>query len=104
MVACMTAVPGKPANPRQVKLLQVVRGRGSVTVEELADKLDVTLQTVRRDVQRLAEAGLVARFHGGVRTPVSTIENLAHPQRETLNAAGKAAIASAIAAQVPNGC
>jgi DeoR family glycerol-3-phosphate regulon repressor len=75
-----------------------------MTVEELADKLEVTLQTVRRDVQRLAEAGLVARFHGGVRTPVSTIENLAHPQRESLNAAGKAAIAGAVAAQVPNGC
>ncbi|MEO7548697.1 MAG: DeoR family transcriptional regulator, partial [Ramlibacter sp.] len=47
------------SNPRQIKLLDVVRIRGSVTVEELADTLDVTLQTVRRDVQRLAEAGLL---------------------------------------------
>ena len=29
--------------------------------------LGVTLQTVRRDVQRLADEGLLARFHGGVR-------------------------------------
>jgi DeoR family glycerol-3-phosphate regulon repressor len=92
------------SNPRQLKLLDVVRGRGSATVEELAEQLGVTLQTVRRDVQRLAEEGLLARFHGGVRVPSSTIENIAHQQRESLHAAGKAAIARAVASQVPNDC
>jgi DeoR family glycerol-3-phosphate regulon repressor len=92
------------SNPRQLKLLDVVRARGSVTVEELADGLGVTLQTVRRDVQRLAESGLLTRFHGGVRVPSSTIENIAHTQRESLNADGKAAIARAVAGQVPNDC
>lgn len=92
------------SNPRQLKLLDVLRARGSVTVEELADRLGVTLQTVRRDVQRLSEAGLLTRFHGGVRVPSSTIENIAHTQRESLNADGKAAIARAVAAQVPNDC
>jgi len=92
------------SNPRQLKLLDVVRDRGSVTVEELADGLGVTLQTVRRDVQRLAESGLLTRFHGGVRVPSSTIENIAHTQRESLNADGKAAIARAVAGQVPNDC
>jgi DeoR family glycerol-3-phosphate regulon repressor len=92
------------SNPRQLKLLDVVRGRGSATVEELADQLGVTLQTVRRDVQRLADEGLLARFHGGVRVPSSTTENIAHQQRESLHAAGKAAIARAVASQVPNDC
>lgn len=91
-------------NPRQLKLLEVVRAGGSVTVEALAEQLGVTLQTVRRDVQRLADEGLVMRFHGGVRMPSSTIENLAHQQRVTLHAAGKAAIARAVARQVPNDC
>jgi len=90
--------------PRQIKLLSVVRAQGSVTVERLADTLDVTLQTVRRDVQRLADEGLLARFHGGVRVPGSTVENLAYPQREILNAQGKARIAQAVANAVPNGC
>ena len=40
-------------NPRQLTLLTFVRAQGSVTVEQLAEKLGVTLQTVRRDVQRL---------------------------------------------------
>ena len=92
------------SNPRQIKLLEVVRTHGSASVEQLADQLEVTLQTVRRDVQRLAEAGLLTRFHGGVRVPSSTVENIAHQQRESLNAEGKARIARAVASQVPNGC
>lgn len=91
-------------NPRQLRLLDVVQTRSTVTVELLADILGVTLQTVRRDVQRLADDHLLTRFHGGVRVPSSTTENLAHQQRESLNAAGKERIARAIAGQVPNNC
>ena len=90
-------------NPRQMQLLTYVQERGNVTVETLADLLGVTLQTVRRDIARLSEEGLVARFHGGVRTPGSTTENIAYAQREGLNPAGKAAIARAVAAAIPNG-
>ncbi len=92
------------ANPRQLTLLSVVRAEGSVTVEHLADKLGVTLQTVRRDVQRLADEGLLMRFHGGVRVPGSTVENIAYQQRENLNAQGKSRIARAVAQAIPNGC
>ena len=91
-------------NPRQLLLLEHVRSRRSASVEELADALGVTLQTVRRDVQRLADQGLLTRFHGGVRVPSSTTENLAHTQRETLNAAGKIRIAQAVARAVPHNC
>lgn len=91
-------------NQRQNDLLNEVRARGAVSVEALADKFGVTLQTVRRDVQRLAEAGLVARFHGGVRIPASTTENIAYRQRQALQADGKARIAKAVAARIPNGC
>ena len=66
-------------NPRQAELLDAVRARGSITVEALAERFGVTLQTVRRDVQLLADAGLLARFHGGVRVPSSTTENIALP-------------------------
>ncbi|MDZ7858769.1 DeoR/GlpR family DNA-binding transcription regulator [Sphaerotilus sp.] len=91
-------------HPRQSALLDDLRSRGSATVEALAERFGVTLQTVRRDVKLLAEAGLVARFHGGVRLPGSTTENLAHRQREALNAEGKQRIARAIARAVPEGC
>jgi len=91
-------------NPRQLTLLSAVQAQGSVTVEQLAETLGVTLQTVRRDVQRLADEGLLARFHGGVRVPSSTVENIAHQQRESLNAEGKSRIARKVAAAVPNDC
>ena len=100
----LRTTPTVNTNPRQLQLLEEVRARKSATVEQLADTLGVTLQTVRRDVQRLAESGLLTRFHGGVRVPSSTVENLAHTQRENLHAEGKARIARAVAEQVPNDC
>jgi DeoR family glycerol-3-phosphate regulon repressor len=91
-------------NPRQSELLAEVKARGTVSVEALAERFGVTLQTVRRDVKLLAEAGLLARFHGGVRVPASTTENIAYRQRQALNADGKQRIARAIAQAVPHGC
>jgi DeoR family transcriptional regulator, glycerol-3-phosphate regulon repressor len=91
-------------NPRQAELLKEVRRLESVSVEALAERFGVTLQTVRRDVALLAEAGLLARFHGGVRVPASTIENIAYRQRQLLNEGAKGAIARAVAQAVPNGC
>lgn len=91
-------------NPRQLTLLAEVQRHGSMTVEQLADQLGVTLQTVRRDVQRMADEGLLTRFHGGVRLPSSTVENIAHQQRKNLHAEGKNRIANAVAAAVPNDC
>ncbi|MEY8877333.1 MAG: DeoR/GlpR family DNA-binding transcription regulator [Leptothrix sp. (in: b-proteobacteria)] len=90
-------------NPRQSDLLDEVRARGTISVEVLAERFGVTLQTVRRDVKLLAEAGLLARFHGGVRLPSSTTENIAYRQRQALNADGKQRIARAVAAAVPHG-
>jgi DeoR family transcriptional regulator, glycerol-3-phosphate regulon repressor len=90
------------ANPRQLQLLDFVKRNGTASVEQLAELLNVTLQTVRRDITRLADEGLVARFHGGVRQPSSTIENLAYAQRENLNRAAKESIARAVASQIPH--
>jgi DeoR family transcriptional regulator, glycerol-3-phosphate regulon repressor len=64
-------------HPRQVRLIEQVRQLGSVSIEALSESFGVTLQTVRRDVRLLADAGLLARFHGGVRVPGSTTENVA---------------------------
>lgn len=91
-------------NPRQAELLEEVRARGSVSVEALAERFGVTLQTVRRDVKRLEGEGLLARFHGGVRSRSSTTENIAYRQRQQLNAPAKQCIARAVAKAVPDNC
>jgi DeoR family glycerol-3-phosphate regulon repressor len=91
-------------NPRQAELLHEVQRLGTASVEALAERFRVTLQTVRRDVKLLSEAGLLARFHGGVRVPSSTTENIAYRQRQQLNQAAKQRIARAVAKAVPSGC
>lgn len=91
-------------NPRQNELLDEVRRVGSATIEALAERFGVTLQTVRRDVKLLAEARLLARFHGGVRVPSSTTENIAYRQRQQLQQDAKQRIARSVAKALPNGC
>lgn len=91
-------------NPRQAEMLAAVREHGSLSVEALADRFGVTLQTVRRDVKLLADAGLLARFHGGARVPGSTTENIAYRQHQHLHEAAKKRIARAVAQAVPENC
>ena len=45
-------------------MLQAVREHGSLKTESLAEQFATTLQTVRRDIQRLSEAGaLLSLIH-----------------------------------------
>lgn len=90
-------------NPRQRRLLEIVRQHLTISVEDLAQQLGVTPQTVRRDVKQMEEAKLLARYHGGVGLP-SSVENIDYSQRKVLNIDAKRRIASAVAARVPQGC
>ena len=54
------------ARQRQASILDSVRERGAVRVAELVESLAVSEMTVRRDLDALAERGLVTRVHGGV--------------------------------------
>ena len=63
------AARGFTPNPRQSDLVAAVREHGAMTVEAMAERFGVTLQTVRRDVGLLSDAGLLARYHGGARIP-----------------------------------
>ena len=55
----------KPKIQRHEHILSLVREHNFMTVEELAANLDVTPQTIRRDVQELSETGQLKRYHGG---------------------------------------
>ena len=90
-------------NPRQRRILDAVRQQVTVSLEALAQQLEVTPQTVRRDVKLMEEAGLLARYHGGVGLP-SSVENIDYSDRQVLNVDAKRRIASAVAAQVPSHC
>ncbi|AIQ52157.1 DeoR/GlpR family DNA-binding transcription regulator [Paenibacillus sp. FSL R7-0331] len=50
---------------RHEMIMEVLLNRKNVTVNELSDKLQVTGKTIREDLSRLEEQGLVQRVHGG---------------------------------------
>ncbi|WP_445398873.1 substrate-binding domain-containing protein [Streptomyces sp. LE64] len=53
------------AEERHQAILLRLRERGSLRVTEFAEELGVSAITVRRDVESLAERGLLERVHGG---------------------------------------
>ena len=60
----MTERNDKQSN-RNSFILRELRQAGSISVEDLRDKLNVSLATVRRDLQELEHRGLLRRTHGG---------------------------------------
>lgn len=50
---------------RYAAILEHLHKTGSANVEELAQKLSVSVHTIRRDLEALHERGLLRRVHGG---------------------------------------
>lgn len=50
---------------RQQRILELVRREGKALASELSELLDVSEDTIRRDLRDLAEMGLLQRVHGG---------------------------------------
>ena len=56
------------AQQRQAAILDRVRATGGVRVSELATEYGVSDMTIRRDLEALADRGLLAKVHGGATT------------------------------------
>jgi DeoR family fructose operon transcriptional repressor len=50
---------------RHLKIIELISINGSVQVEELAKVLNVSLMTIRRDLEKLKQDGRIDRCHGG---------------------------------------
>src|SRR5882757_3478097 len=59
------------ARHRQSLILQAVRSDGSARVSDLTQRLGVSDMTIRRDLEALAQAGLIEKVHGGAVLPGS---------------------------------
>lgn len=90
-----------PLGFRQTEILDLAHREGKVTVDALAARFNVTLQTIRRDLSELDQAGLLQRVHGGA-MPASGISNFAYEDRRTLQTEAKDQIARACAAAIPD--
>ncbi len=88
--------------PRHRQIVALVQAHGFMSNEDLAQRLGVTVQTIRRDLNALAETGHVARYHGGA-SPSSSTENIAYGERQTLHSRAKDAIGACAAALIPDG-
>ncbi len=87
---------------RREQILGLVQRHRAVHVAELSTALGVSPQTVRRDINFLADGGVVRRRHGGAAL-ADPHSNLAYDERRTTNVEAKRAIASLAAGMIPSG-
>jgi DeoR/GlpR family transcriptional regulator of sugar metabolism len=76
---------------RRAAILEMARQNSELKVEELADRLGVSRETVRRDLAQLDARGLLRRVHGGAQRPQTGAEAPFH-RRLIENADAKARI------------
>jgi DeoR family fructose operon transcriptional repressor len=90
------------AQERQQAILQAARADGRVDVTALAEGLNVTAETIRRDLTTLERAGVLRRVHGGA-IPVERVGfEPALAARDSVMTEEKERIAKAALAEVPN--
>lgn len=90
-------------SPRQQQILTLARQSGNVIVDDLAERFDVTPQTIRKDLNELCDTRLLARTHGGAMLS-SGVENVAYEARRHLAASEKVVIGRHAARLIPNNC
>jgi DeoR family fructose operon transcriptional repressor len=88
---------------RDTLIRQYLYAHGAGSVQQLAELTHASVATIRRDLQRLEEAGVVERTHGGVRVAGTAAVEGAFDAREQHNIAVKRAIAHAATALVKPG-
>jgi DeoR family glycerol-3-phosphate regulon repressor len=87
---------------RQAAILARTRTAGRISATSLARAMGVTVQTIRRDLRQMADAGLIARTHGGAVLP-SGVANIGYDDRRALHRDAKARIAARAARLIPEG-
>ena len=88
--------------PRHADILKLVHERGTVRVEEIASRLGVSQETVRRDIRPLALAGEVVKLHGAIALP-HDVGEAPFERRLRENAEAKRAIARHAARHISDG-
>ncbi|MEZ5798989.1 MAG: DeoR/GlpR family DNA-binding transcription regulator [Paracoccaceae bacterium] len=87
---------------RERAILQLLQETGSARIEDLAARLRVSDETIRRNLKRLQAQGLVNRVHGGVHLKDWGPE-ASFAQRMVQNPGAKRRIAEAVARMLPDG-
>ena len=86
---------------RRAEIVDLVRRQGFVSIEALAQRFEVTPQTVRRDINALCDQAVLQRHHGGAAL-ASSVENIAYLERQVLCSEEKRRIAQLVAEHIPD--
>lgn len=86
---------------RHQQIIDSARESGRVSVDDLSDLLNVTPQTIRRDLNDLCDQGQLTRVHGGA-VLESGVANMAYEARRNIAADVKEAIGALCAEAVPD--
>jgi len=78
---------------RYEKIVQLVNERGSIRVSELSELCEVTEETIRRDLDRLEQAGRLKRSHGGAVSVKDAQLEVPYSEREVTRSQEKRRIA-----------
>ena len=81
------------ANDRYNKILEILERDGSVKTSKLVTLLDISLETVRRDLDFLEKQGSLQKVHGGAISKLKENIGMSYSYRETKNIKEKQEIA-----------
>jgi DeoR family glycerol-3-phosphate regulon repressor len=87
---------------RHAEILSILRDEGTCGIADLAQRLGVSLETIRRDVKPLTQSGKIVKMHGAVTLPFRVAE-APFERRMRENADAKRAIAVACASRIKDG-
>ncbi|MDA8195100.1 MAG: DeoR/GlpR family DNA-binding transcription regulator [Thermaerobacter sp.] len=91
----------KGLTTRRQKILDMAIQHDSVRVDDLAQIFNVSTETIRRDLDRMAAEGLLVRTHGGAILQFESEAQRSYAQREVLRSDAKQRMAVAAITKLP---
>ncbi len=88
-------VQNSKAERRRAEIMRVLMDGGSVQIKDLAERLDVSLMTIHRDLNDLQEQGLVRRVRGSVSAEKTMLFESSYVYRARQKVVEKQALAKA---------
>ncbi|RME14438.1 MAG: DeoR/GlpR transcriptional regulator [Alphaproteobacteria bacterium] len=93
--------PTRKPSARQLGILRHLKEHGRASVDDLAAAFSTTPQTIRKDLNALADANQIIRFHGGAALAAGT-EYTSFEARMATAAEEKAEIGRRVAREIPD--
>ncbi|MEC9485719.1 MAG: DeoR/GlpR family DNA-binding transcription regulator [Candidatus Izemoplasma sp.] len=88
---------------RLKKMVDYIIRHETATIKELSKVFDVSVYTVRRDINELTKRGIVTKNYGGVAIKESNNKTLLYSNRNTLNKKDKQQISKQAASMIDDG-